>query len=117
MPHTLAIMLREQVLPAVEQLKLENLVLRNEQGKKALGPYPPSGRMARDLALAEGENLPGIDQKYVYEGHAILELAFAVQGRAELALAGQLYVMTSGDVAIVVPHALHLERIQNRNQG
>jgi len=117
MPHTLAIMLREQVLPSVEQLKLENLILRDEQGKKAFGPYPPSGRMSRELALADGENLPGQGQIYVYEGHAILELAFVVQGRAELALAGQRYVMTSGDVAIVVPHALHLERIQNRNQG
>jgi AraC-like DNA-binding protein len=115
MPNTLTTVLSEQVVPAVERLKPDSLVLRDEAGKKAVSSYPPGRLTRRELALADGEDLPG--QIYKYEGHDTLELAVTVRGRAELALGGHRYIMTDGDVAIVAPNTPHLERIVNRNQG
>jgi AraC-like DNA-binding protein len=115
MPNTLTTVLIEQVVPAVERLKLDSLVLCDEAGKKAVSSYPPGRLTRREAALLDGEDLPG--QIYKYEGHPILELAIAVRGRAELALGGHRYVMSEGDVAIVTPNVLHLERLANRNQG
>jgi len=115
MPNTLTTVLIEQVVPAVERLKLDSLVLCDEAGKKAVSSYPPGRLTRREAALLDGEDLPG--QIYKYEGHPILELAIAVRGRAELALGGHRYVMSEGDVAIVTPNVPHLERLANRNQG
>lgn len=115
MSESMTAVLRDQVLPALEQLKLPSLIVAGEAGKTALGPYPPGGRSAKELALADGEDLPGGTWKY--EGHGILEVVFGIRGRAELALAGHRYVVTEGDAAIVSPNLPHLERIINRNQG
>ncbi|MBI3832169.1 MAG: helix-turn-helix transcriptional regulator [Planctomycetes bacterium] len=115
MPDTLISILREKVLPAAEALTPERLVLAHEAGKKPLGAYVPGDAPQGGTDAEEGEDLPGM--LYPYQGHATLEIVFAVQGRAELALAGRRYALAEGDAGIILPHVPHLERIRNRNQG
>lgn len=115
MPETLISLLRENVLPAAEALAPDRLVLAHEAGKKSLGAYVPGEAPRRAPDAEDGEDLPGM--LYPYQGHATLEIVFAVQGRAELALAGRRYALGDGDAGIITPHTPHLERIRNRNQG
>jgi AraC-like DNA-binding protein len=114
MSDSLTTVLRTYVLPAVEALTEERLVLPNQAGKRALGPYPLNASATR-TEVDRGVDLPEV--AYRYEGHPIPEVAFCVRGRAELALAGNRYALTEGDTAIVAPRTPHLERILDRNQG
>ena len=114
MSDSLTTVLRTYVLPAVEALTLERVVLPHQAGKRALGSYPPSASVTREEE-SRGADLP--DGTYRYEGHTIPEIAFCVRGGAELALAGSRYALTEGDTAIVAPGMPHLERILDRNQG
>lgn len=100
------------VLSSVERLETGRLALPRQAGKKAFASYSDS---ARSGIHDDSANLPGLALEYTE--HARLELAIGVQGRAELAMAGQRYAVAEGDVAIVPGGTLHLERILSRRQN
>lgn len=115
MADSLLTILFSQLVPALEALTPERLVLPHDAGKASIGPYPRAGDSVREAALDDGEDVPGF--AYAYGSHAGLELVFAVHGRAELALAGRRYTLTECDAAIVPTQVPHLERLHSRQQG
>ncbi|MCW8129775.1 MAG: helix-turn-helix transcriptional regulator [Planctomycetota bacterium] len=115
MADSLLTILTGQLVPALEALTPERLVLPHEAGKASVGAFPGGGGSAREEALDAGEDVPGFG--YSYGSHAGLELIFGVHGRAELAMAGRRYTLAEGDVAIVPSGVPHLERLHSRQQG
>jgi AraC-like DNA-binding protein len=102
------------ILSAVERLEVENVVLPGQKAKKAFARYARSS-VADSFRVDDSADHNGVS--FTYSDHANLEIVFGVSGRAEIAMAGQRYVLAEGDVAIVPPGTAHLERILSRRQS
>jgi AraC-like DNA-binding protein len=102
------------VLSGVERLGIENVVLPRQKAKKAFARY--AGSSISDLSRVD-DSADHSNVTFTYTDHINLEIVFGVSGRAEIAMAGQRYVLAEGEVAIVPPGAAHLERILSRRQS
>jgi len=103
--------LYQRVLTSIERLEPERLAIPRRGAKRALAPYKPS--QAPD-SRDDSSDLPNVS--LTYSSHLQLEFVVGLQGCAELAMDGQRYTLTEGDVAIVPSHTPHLERIYSRRQ-
>ncbi|MCZ7648806.1 MAG: AraC family transcriptional regulator [Planctomycetota bacterium] len=97
--------LTRDLIPFAETLSREKLILPNECGKAALGPYPPD----RAADEASGKELP--ESIVAYQGHRHIEWVFGFVGEAELAVEDRRYLLARGDLAILPSFVPHLERI------
>lgn len=113
MSQPLIAILRNNLLPSIEGLTRTELILPDQAGKPAVGPWPPEP--AAGAGEPAGADLP--DASFGYGGHATLEVVFGFSGRAELVLGGQRYILAEGEAALVPPHVPHLERLASLHQA
>jgi AraC-like DNA-binding protein len=105
----------ETMLPAIERLKREQLIVPGGAGKEPFAPYNKP-ELASPLSQ-HGVEIQDAGVPSYGEHHNLIEWVFGISGKAELALDGQRYEVNGGDLAVIPMRKPHLERIFERKQS